>query len=146
MNKMEMKAAILQAKIDKGLKWDDIAKAAGLSPEYTCSACLGMNHLEKQHADAVARVLGLDSTVSAALQQFPHKTWSQTIPTDPVIYRWYEIVGVYGETIKELISEKFGDGIMSAIDFTMSIDKQADPKGDRVVVTLNGKFLPYKSW
>lgn len=146
MNKMEMKAAILQAKIDKGLKWDDIAKAAGLSPEYTCSACLGMNHLEKQHADAVARVLGLDSAVSATLQQFPHKTWSQTIPTDPVIYRWYEIVGVYGETIKELISEKFGDGIMSAIDFTMSIDKQADPKGDRVVVTLNGKFLPYKSW
>lgn len=146
MNKMEMKAAILQAKIDKGLKWDDIAKATGLSPEYTCSACLGMNHLEKQHADAVARVLGLDSTVSATLQQFPHKTWSQTIPTDPVIYRWYEIVGVYGETIKELISEKFGDGIMSAIDFTMSIDKQADPKGDRVVVTLNGKFLPYKSW
>ncbi|MHB1232315.1 MAG: cyanase [Burkholderiales bacterium] len=146
MNKMEMKAAILQAKIDKGLKWDDIAKAAGLSPEYTCSACLGMNHLEKQHADAVTRVLGLDSAVSATLQQFPHKTWSQTIPTDPVIYRWYEIVGVYGETIKELISEKFGDGIMSAIDFTMSIDKQADPKGDRVVVTLNGKFLPYKSW
>lgn len=146
MNKMEMKTAILQAKIDKGLKWDDIAKAAGLSPEYTCSACLGMNHLEKQHADAVARVLGLDSAVSATLQQFPHKTWSQTIPTDPVIYRWYEIVGVYGETIKELISEKFGDGIMSAIDFTMSIDKQTDPKGDRVVVTLNGKFLPYKSW
>lgn len=146
MNKVEMKAAILQAKIDKGLKWDDIAKAAGLSPEYTCSACLGMNHLEKQNADVVAKVLGLDSTVSATLQQFPHKTWSQIIPTDPVIYRWYEIVGVYGETIKELISEKFGDGIMSAIDFTMSIDKQADPKGDRVVVTLNGKFLPYKSW
>ena len=74
MNKMEMKAAILQAKIDKGLKWDDIAKAAGLSPEYTCSACLGMNHLEKQHADAVTRVLGLDSAVSATQQQFPHKT------------------------------------------------------------------------
>jgi len=146
MNKMEMKEAILQAKFEKGLKWGDIAKAAGLSPEYVCSACLGMNHLEKQNADAVAKVLGLDNTVSTTLQQFPHKTWSQTIPTDPVIYRWYEIVGVYGETIKELISEKFGDGIMSAIDFTMSIDKQADPKGDRVVVTLNGKFLPYKSW
>jgi cyanate lyase len=141
-----MKEAILKAKFDKGLKWSDIAKAAGLATEYTCSACLGMNHLEKPQADAVAKALGLGNEVSAALQQFPHKSWSQTIPTDPVIYRWYEIVGVYGETIKELIHEKFGDGIMSAIDFTMKIDKQEDPKGDRVVVTLNGKFLPYKSW
>ena len=68
------------------------------------------------------------------------------MPTDPLIYRWYELVNVYGTTIKELIHEEFGDGIMSAIDFTMDIDKQEDPKGDRVVVTLNGKFLPYKSW
>jgi len=94
----------------------------------------------------VADLLGLGAEGSTALQRFPHKTWSQAIPTDPVIYRWYEIVGVYGETIKELIHEKFGDGIMSAIDFTMEIDKQEDPKGDRVVVKLNGKFLPYKSW
>jgi len=146
MNKAEMKDAILQARIEKGLKWDEIAKAAGLSPEYTCSACLGMNHLEKKNADAVANLLGLGKEVSTALQQFPNKTWNQTIPTDPVIYRWYEIVGVYGETIKEMIGDKFGDGIMSAIDFTMNIEKQEDPKGDRVVVTLNGKFLPYKSW
>lgn len=146
MNKTEMKEAILQAKFDKGLKWSDLAKAAGLSAEYTCSACLGMNHLEKKQADAVAKKLGLGKPVSTALQQFPHKKWSQAIPTDPVIYRWYEIVGVYGETIKELIHEKFGDGIMSAIDFSMEIDKQEDPKGDRVIVKLNGKFLPYKSW
>lgn len=146
MNKAEMKAAILQAKATKRLNWSDIAKAAGLSPEYTCSACLGMNHLEKKQADAVAKALGLGKEVSVALQDFPLKTWSQTVPTDPVIYRWYEIVGVYGETIKEMIAEKFGDGIMSAIDFTMDISKQEDPKGDRVVVTLNGKFLPYKSW
>jgi cyanate lyase len=146
MKKAEMKDAILEAKIAKGLKWDDIAKAAGISPEYTCSACLGMNHLEKKPADAVAKVLGLGKEVSAALQRFPTKTWAQTIPTDPLIYRWYEIVGVYGETIKEIINEKFGDGIMSAIDFTMDIKKQEDPKGDRVVVTLNGKFLPYKAW
>lgn len=146
MNKAEMKQAILQAKFDKGLKWSDIARAAGLSAEYTCSACLGMNHLEKSQADAVAKAIGLGGEVSIALQRFPHKTWNQAIPTDPVIYRWYEIVGVYGETIKELIHEKFGDGIMSAIDFTMEIDKQEDPKGDRVVVKLNGKFLPYKSW
>lgn len=146
MNKAEMKQAILQAKFDKGLKWSDIARAVGLSAEYTCSACLGMNHLEKSQADAVAKAIGLGGEVSIALQRFPHKTWNQAIPTDPVIYRWYEIVGVYGETIKELIHEKFGDGIMSAIDFTMEIDKQEDPKGDRVVVKLNGKFLPYKSW
>lgn len=146
MNKAEMKEIILKAKIAKDLKWADIAKAAGISPEFTCSACLGMNHLEKKPADAVAKVLGLGKEVAAALQRFPQKTWTQTIPTDPLIYRWYEIVGVYGETIKEIINEKFGDGIMSAIDFTMDIQKQADPKGDRVVVTLNGKFLPYKAW
>ena len=146
MNKTEMKDVILQAKFENGLKWSDIGKAAGLSAEFTCSACLGMHHLEKQQADAVAELLCLGDEVSTALQHFPHKTWNQSIPTDPVIYRWYEIVGVYGETIKEMIHEKFGDGIMSAIDFTMEIDKQEDPKGDRVVVKLNGKFLPYKSW
>ena len=146
MNKTEMKEAILEAKMEKGLKWADIAEATGLSPEYACSACLGMNHMEKEQADAVVGLLGLDPKVSTLLQMFPHKSWERTIPTDPVIYRWYEIVGVYGETIKELIHENFGDGIMSAIDFTMDIDKQEDPKGDRVVVTLNGKFLPYKSW
>jgi len=146
MNKSEMKEVILQAKQSRGVKWAQIGKAAGLSPEYTCSACLGMNHLEKKNADAVADFLELDSYVSDALQQFPHKVWEQKVPTDPVIYRWYEIVGVYGETIKEMIKDEFGDGIMSAIDFTMNIEKQEDPKGDRVVVTMNGKFLPYKSW
>lgn len=146
MNKSAMKEAILEAKAEKGLSWSDIAGAAGVSTEFTCSACLGMNHLEKPQADAVAELLGLGDEVSTALQRYPHKRWSQTVPTDPVIYRWYEIVGVYGETIKELIHEKFGDGIMSAIDFSMNIDRQEDPKGDRVVVTLNGKFLPYKSW
>jgi cyanate lyase len=146
MNKHEMKEAILAAKKDKGLSWAAIAEAAGLAPEYVTSACLGMNHLEKENADPVAEVLGLGADLSSALQDFPNKKWEQMVPTDPVIYRWYEIVGVYGETIKELIHEKFGDGIMSAIDFTMSIDKLEDPKGDRVVVTLNGKFLPYKSW
>jgi cyanate lyase len=146
MNKTEMKEAILVAKLEKGLTWADIAEAAGLSVEYVTSACLGMNHLEKEQADAVAGLLGLEPKISTLLQMFPNKTWDKPIPTDPVIYRWYEIVGVYGETIKELIHEKFGDGIMSAIDFSMDIDKQEDPKGDRVVVTLNGKFLPYKSW
>jgi cyanate lyase len=146
MNKLTMKETIVEAKIAKGLSWTDIAKAAGLATEYVCSACLGMNHLDKPQADAVTKLLGLGGEVSLALQRFPHKTWPQTVPTDPVIYRLYEIVGVYGETIKEVIHEKFGDGIMSAIDFSMDIKKQEDPKGDRVVLTLNGKFLPYKTW
>ena len=146
MKKSEMKEVILEAKQEKGLTWKAIAEKIGLSPEYTCSACLGMNHLEKEQADAVAELLGMGDELSRALQAFPHKSWDKLVPTDPVIYRWYEIVGVYGETIKEMIHEEFGDGIMSAIDFTMDIKKQEDPKGDRVVVTLNGKFLPYKSW
>jgi cyanate lyase len=146
MKKYEMKEIILEAKKEKGLTWQAIAKKAGLSTEYTCSACLGMNHLEAPEADKVAEVLGMGAELSTALQEYPNKQWDQIVPTDPVIYRWYEIVGVYGETIKEIIHEKFGDGIMSAIDFTMDIDKEENPAGDRVVVTLNGKFLPYKSW
>ena len=146
MNKTAMKEAILEAKESKGLKWSEIAAAAQLSPEFTCSACLGMNHLDKQQAESITDLLGLDGEVATALQRFPLKIWDQTVPTDPVVYRLYEIVGVYGESIKEIISEQFGDGIMSAIDFSMNIERQADPKGDRVVVTMNGKFLPYKSW
>jgi len=146
MTKMQMKEAILEAKQAKGITWTDLGATIGLSPEFTCSACLGMNSLKAEQADALCTVLGLPAEVSAALQAFPMKTWDQVVPTDPVLYRWYEIVGVYGETIKELIHEKFGDGIMSAIDFSMTVNKQEDPKGDRVVVTLNGKFLPYKSW
>jgi cyanate lyase len=146
MTKTEMKAAILEAKKAKGMTWEALANAVGLSPEFTCSACLGMNSLKPDKAQLCAETLGLGPDVAGALQEFPMKTWDQVVPTDPLIYRWYEIVGVYGETIKEVIHEKFGDGIMSAIDFTMEVDKQEDPKGDRVVVTLNGKFLPYKSW
>ena len=146
MTKTEMSDGILAAKKAKGLTWEAIAAAAGLSAEYVVSACLGMNHLEKANAEPVAAVLGLDAEFAVALQEYPHKKWDQLVPTDPVIYRWYEIVGVYGETIKELIHEKFGDGIMSAIDFSMKIDKEKNPAGDRVVVTLNGKFLPYKAW
>jgi len=140
MKKAEMRDAILEAKKAKGMSWEAISAAAGLAPEYVVSACLGMNHLDKANADPLVAALGV------CLQEFPNKKWDQLVPTDPVIYRLYEIVGVYGETIKEIIHEKFGDGIMSAIDFSMDIDKQENPAGDRVVITLNGKFLPYKSW
>lgn len=146
MNKIEMTEAIMVAKAGTGIGWEDIAARVGLAPVFLTSACLGMNSLKPELADKVCAVLGLPGEVSTALQQFPHKSWDKAIPTDPVIYRWYEIVGVYGDTIKELIHEKFGDGIMSAIDFSMHIDKEENPAGDRVVVTMNGKFLPYKSW
>ena len=146
MNKLEMTETIMAAKAESGMGWEDIAARVGLAPVFLTSACLGMNSLKPEFADKVCEALGLPGEVSTALQQFPHKSWDKAVPTDPVIYRWYEIVGVYGDTIKELIHEKFGDGIMSAIDFSMHIDKEENPAGDRVVVTMNGKFLPYKSW
>jgi cyanate lyase len=146
MNKIEMTETIIVAKSQSGLGWEDIATRAGLAPVFLTSACLGMNSLKPEYADKLCELLGLPIEVSAALQQFPHKSWDKAIPTDPVIYRWYEIVGVYGDTIKALIHEKFGDGIMSAIDFSMHIDKEENPAGDRVLVTMSGKFLPYKSW
>lgn len=146
MKKIDMTESIMAAKAGSGLGWEEIAAKVGLAPVFLTSACLGMNSLKAEYADKVCEVLGLPAEVSVALQQFPHKSWDKAIPTDPVIYRWYEIVGVYGDTIKELIHEKFGDGIMSAIDFSMHIDKEENPTGDRVVVTMNGKFLPYKSW
>ncbi len=146
MDKVSMTEAIIGCKIAKGLSWETIAKDLGMSPVWLTSACLGMNSAPPEKAVAIAEYLGLGTEVAKALQAFPTKTWSQAVPTDPLIYRLYEIVGVYGETLKEVIQEKFGDGIMSAIDFSMEVEKIADPKGDRVLLTLNGKFLPYKSW
>jgi len=146
MTKEDMTLAILQAKKRAGLTWEELAEKVGQGAVFVTSASLGMNHLEAEYADKLCEVLGLDGAVSEALQEFPHKSWERAIPTDPVIYRLYEIVGVYGDTIKEIIHEKFGDGIMSAIDFSMYIDKEEDPKGDRVKVTMSGKFLPYRSW
>ena len=90
--------------------------------------------------------MDLPEAAKLALMQCPSKSWEHTIPQDPLIYRLYEMIGVYGPTIKEIIHEKFGDGIMSAIDFSMDIGKEENPKGDRVIIHLNGKFLPYKAW
>ncbi len=146
MDKTEMTAAIQAAKAEKGLTWEEIAEKVGLSPVFTASACLGMNSTTAEQAERICSVLGLAPEVGTTLQVYPYKQFPEAIPQDPLVYRLYEVVGVYGETMKEIIQEKFGDGIMSAIDFTMDIDKQEDPKGDRVVVTMNGKFLPYKRW
>lgn len=146
MTKIEMTEKIMLAKHQKGTSWQAIAAATELSEVFVTSACLGMNSLKPEPAEKLCAFLKLDSSVSEALQTCPHKTWEQTVPTDPLIYRLYEIVGVYGPTMKTLIHEKFGDGIMSAIDFSMHIDKEENPAGDRVVISMNGKFLPYKAW
>lgn len=146
MTKIEMNEEIILAKKSLGLSWEEIAKIVGISPVFLTSACLGQNSLKKESAEKLCKALDLNEEISIALQEYPNKTWDFTIPQDPVVYRFYEIVGVYGETIKEIIGEKFGDGIMSAIDFSMEIDKEENPAGDRVVITMNGKFLPYKAW
>ncbi|WOD08315.1 cyanase [Marinomonas sp. GJ51-6] len=146
MKKIDVTEAIFAAKKDKKLTWEAIAEAVGMTDVWVTSACLGMNSCTEEVADKLVAFLGLPEAAKAALMEYPTKTWNETIPQDPLIYRLYEVVGVYGSTLKEVIQEKFGDGIMSAIDFSMSVEKEENPKGDRVILTLNGKFLPYKSW
>jgi cyanate lyase len=147
MNKTHMTETILAAKRAKKKTWAAIAKAAGLSEVYVTSACLGENALGPAEAKKVAKFLGLGPGVAAALTEFADKGESApTVPKEPLQYRFQEIIYVYGRTMKELIEEKFGAGIMSAIDFTMDIQRVPDPKGDRVLLTMNGKFLPYKRW
>ena len=146
-DRSEVTRMIVSAKVRKGLKWADVAEQVGLSKEWTTAACLGQMTLTKEQAAVVGSIFDLSDEAIAWLQIVPYKGSLPTaVPTDPLIYRWYEIVSVYGTTIKELIHEEFGDGIMSAIDFSMDIDRQADPKGDRVNVVLSGKFLPYKTY
>ena len=146
MNKETMSDLIISTKAAKSLTWEKIATDLGMSPVWLTSACLGMNSAPEEKAKAITDYLGLDQEVTDALIAFPTKIWDQAVPTDPLVYRLYEVVGVYGDTLKEVIQEKFGDGIMSAIDFSMEVDKIEHPKGDRVLLTLNGKFLPYASW
>ncbi len=146
MDKLTMTEKLVAAKLEKGVTWEVAGEALGMSPVWLTSACLGMNSAPAEKAKAISEYFGLDEEVATALEVCPTKIWDQAVPTDPLIYRLYEVVGVYGETLKEVIQEKFGDGIMSAIDFSMEVDKIEDPKGDRVLLTLNGKFLPYKSW
>ncbi|MBC8740331.1 cyanase [Paraburkholderia sp. UCT31] len=143
----EVTRMIIAAKVQKGIKWADVARAVGQSKEWTTAACLGQMTLNKAQAATLGEIFGLPDEAVAWLQIVPYKgSLPSAVPTDPLIYRWYEIVSVYGTTIKELIHEEFGDGIMSAIDFSMDIQRETDPKGDRVQVVLSGKFLPYKSY
>jgi cyanate lyase len=147
MNRNEITEKIITAKVSKGIKWEAVAKKVGLSKEWVTAACLGQMTLDDKQAKIIGKIFGLTAEEQKWLQVVPYKgSLATAITTDPLIYRWYEIVSVYGSTIKALIHEEFGDGIMSAIDFSMDIQRQADPKGDRVNVVLSGKFLPYKQY
>ena len=164
LSRTDVTEMIVMARIKKGLSWAKLAKAIGCSKEWTTAALLGQMQMTKAQAEKAGkllgqmqmtkaqaekagRLLGLPADAVLLLQQVPYKgSLPSAVPTDPLIYRWYEIVSVYGTTIKELIHEEFGDGIMSAIDFNMDITREPDPKGDRVNVVLSGKFLPYKTY
>lgn len=142
----EITDAIMARKRSMGLSWEKIAESIGMSEVFTTSACLGMNSLPKDKATQLANMLQLPEEIADVMAECPNKVFPQTVPTDPCIYRFYEIVGVYGETMKELVHEKAGDGIMSAIDFDMSIEKIPNPKGDRIEIKMSGKFLSYNQW
>ena len=147
MDRSDVTRKIVSEKVRRGLKWGAVAEQIGQSKEWTTAALLGQMTLTKKQAEVAAGLFGLTDEETAWLQIVPYKgSLPSAVPTDPLIYRWYEIVNVYGTTIKELIHEEFGDGIMSAIDFSMDIQREPDPKGDRVNVVLSGKFLPYKTY
>ena len=138
---------ILSAKARKQMSWADIAAQLGHSPVWVCAACLGQMSMAEETARKAAALFDLSDDEVALLQQVPYRGSLPTeVPTDPLIYRFYELVSVYGTTWKELIEEEFGDGIMSAIDFDMTLERQPDLKGDRVKLTMTGKFLPYKRY
>ncbi|MDA7437584.1 cyanase [Synechococcus sp. AH-601-P06] len=139
--------SLMAAKKAKGLSFADLESAMGLDEVWIASLFYGQATASKDEAEKLAGLLSLDSATTAALQEFPVKgSLDPVIPTDPLIYRFYEIMQVYGMPLKDVIQEHFGDGIMSAIDFTLDVDKVEDPKGDRVKITMCGKFLPYKKW
>ncbi|MCI5074071.1 cyanase [Oricola sp.] len=146
LTKDDVALIILAAKKKSGMTWEEIADKISMSAVWTHSACVGMNAMPKEKAQSLVQVLGLPQEVVEVLAESPTKVWEQAVPTDPCIYRFYEIVGVYGPTLKALIHEEFGDGIMSAIDFDMNVTRVPNPKGDRVKVEMSGKYLSYNSW
>jgi cyanate lyase len=138
---------IVALKKQKGLSWRQIAAHLGFSPTWTCAACLGQMSMPPEAAAKTAELLGLTAEDAALLEAIPYRGSLPTLPpSDPLIYRFHELINVYGTTFKQLIEEEFGDGIMSAIDFDMNLERQPDAKGDRVRITMSGKFLSYKRY
>jgi cyanate lyase len=147
MTREELTQKIVTAKMKKSLTWKRLAQAIGRSPAWATAALLGQMSMSDDEARAVAPLLDLSDDDVALLQTVPMRgSLGRDVPTDPLVYRFYELIQVYGTTLKALIGEEFGDGIMSAIDFSMDLERVADPKGDRVKITLNGKFLPYRKY
>jgi cyanate lyase len=147
MERSECTQRILDAKAAQGLTFAEIGGKIGRSEVWTAAAIMGQAQMDAAEAGGLCDLLRLDAEVAQALQAHPMRgSLDPAIPVDPLIYRFYEIMQVYGTTMKAVINEKFGEGIMSAIDFELSIDRQEDPKGDRVVVTMNGKYLPFRKW
>lgn len=146
--RVEVTEKILRKKLEKDLSWASLAQLApGLSKEYVTAALLGQMPLPAPAAEAIGEVLGLTTLESKVLQQPPYRgSLPTTVPTDPLVYRFHELVSVYGTTLKALIHEEFGDGIMSAIDFRMHLEREPDPAGDRVSISMSGKFLAYKQY
>ena len=148
MKRTEVTEKILTAKRLKELTWEEIAKKiGGASKIIVTAACMGQMKMTKDQATKAAKLFGLGKEEMLLLQEVPYRgSLPQIPPTDPLIYRFYELVQVYGTTWKELIQEEFGDGIMSAIDFDMTMERQPDQKGDRVKLVMSGKFLGYKTY
>ena len=147
MKRTDVTELVVMQKLRKGLTWTKIARAVGSSKEWTTAALLGQMQMTKEQAEAAGKLLDLPAYAVLLLQQVPYKGSLPTaVPTDPLIYRLYELVNVYGTTFKELIHEEFGDGIMSAIDFKMDLTREPDPKGDRVKIVMSGKYLQYKTY
>jgi cyanate lyase len=147
MTRAQATEAVLAARQQKGLSFEEIARRVGRHKVWVAAALHGQATMSAEEAGKVVEALGLGPDVARALQQVPMRgSLEQAVPVDPLLYRFYELIQVYGPALKAVIHEMFGDGIMSAIDFEMDIQRKEDPKGDRVVITMNGKFLPYKKW
>ena len=147
MNRAELADLIATTRVQKGLRWSEVADVVGASKEWVTAGCLGQMTFDAAQATALVTLFDLPTEALQLLQTPPHRgSLSARVPSDPLIYRFYELVSVYGTTFKELIGEEFGDGIMSAIDFEMEITRQEDPAGDRVHIAMSGKFLPYKRY
>ena len=147
MTREDVTELVVMSRLKKGLTWAKIAKTVGSSKEWTTAALLGQMQMTKEQAEAAGKLLGLPEYAVLLLQQVPYKGSLPTaVPTDPLVYRFYELVNIYGTTFKALIHEEFGDGIMSAIDFKMDLTREPDPKGDRVKIVMSGKYLQYKTY
>ena len=147
MGRLNVTEKIITTRISRGLKWSDVAAKVGLSKEWVTAACLGQMTLNAEQAAVVGDIFGLTVDERQWLMVPPYRgSLPTSVPTDPLVYRFHELVSVYGTTFKELIHEEFGDGIMSAIDFKMDLQREPDPQGDRVKITMSGKFLPYKTY